>query len=208
MALRDHLLTIGIVAAVAVAALLTGGFLVGYNELLPLDRPLAGVEEEVVAENCSTSANSSPQEKSSSIFGGLGIFGGGGGGGGDHHLKTAVHEALLHDLDAYCLRLLETLAAHPPKPQGPGSGHQDHQHHQLPPFYELLLSQLWACKPTLLEGPSSKADPELERSIRRIDADYELVLTLEPARDQQALRLSLMADWVRRRRRQKMATAN
>ena len=199
MALRDHLLTIGIVAAVAVAALLAGGFLVGYNELLPLDRPLAGEEE--VAENCSTSANCSPQEKSSSIFGSLGI----GGILGSADSKAAVHEALLHDLDAYCLRLLETLAAHPPKPQGPG--HQD-QHQQLPPFYELLLGQLWACKPTLLEGPSSKADPELERSIRRIDADYELVLTLEPARDQQALRLSLMADWVRRRRRQKMATAN
>ncbi|KAH9408143.1 hypothetical protein TYRP_011806 [Tyrophagus putrescentiae] len=187
MALRDHLLTIGIVAAVAVAALLAGGFLVGYNELLPLDRPLAGEEE--------------PQEKSFSIFGSLGI----GGILGSADPKAAVHEALLHDLDAYCLRLLETLAAHPPKPQGPG--HQD-QHQQLPPFYELLLGQLWACKPTLLEGPSSKADPELERSIRRIDADYELVLTLEPARDQQALRLSLMADWVRRRRRQKMATAN
>lgn len=172
MALRDHLLTIGIVLLVALAAILTF-FIVGYHEtkflLLEAGHEHSPPSEALVVARC------------------------------------ARHQSLVKELNGVCLHLLGSLAAEPP-------AHAD-------PHYELLLSQLWHCKEVMLSHANHKMTDasgdkllklqKMVRSLERINKDFSLMVTFEPkaADNPHAIRLSLMADWLRRVHKKKQAQA-
>ena len=62
--------------------------------------------------------------------------------------------------------------------------------------------QMWLCQ-SVMSSISDGCDESMAKAIKRNKADYDLVLTFDPNRDAHALRMSLMANWLRRMRLEK-----